>query len=96
MAALKPDVLDKLDLDQAVDDYADAYGVNPALVVPDDKVAAMREQRAKQMAAQQAAAGAPMAIDAAKTASEINPQGLRDVMNQFQGYGSPSAPFVGG
>ncbi len=96
MAALKPEILDKLDLDQAVDDYADAYGVNPALVVPDDQVAALRQQRAQQAAMQQAAAAAPVAVDAAKTASEINPQGLRDVMNQFQGYGSPSAPFVGG
>ena len=34
------------------------------------------------------------AVDSAKTASDINPQGMRDVLNMFQGYNSPSATEV--
>jgi len=94
LAALSPAVVDKVDFDQVIDDYAEAYGVNPKIVVPDADVAAIREQRAAAQQAAQSAAVAPQTVESAKTASEINVQGLRDVMNQFQGYGSPSAPFV--
>lgn len=94
MAQLRPDVLDKLNLDQAVDDYAEAYGVNPELVVPDDQVAAMRAERAQAMAAQQAAAAMPVMADTAKTVGDINGDNLRDVMGSLQGYQTPSAQFV--
>jgi hypothetical protein len=94
LAALSPAVVDKVDFDQVIDDYAEAYGVNPKIVVPDADVAAIREQRAAAQQAAQSAAVAPQTVESAKTASEIDVQGLRDVMNQFQGYGSPSAPFV--
>lgn len=94
LAALKPDVLDKVDFDQVVDDYGDMYGVNPKIIVPDAKVAEIRAQRAQQMAAQQAAAAAPVAVDAAKTASEIDTQGLQDVMAGLQGYGTVNGATV--
>ncbi len=90
MAQLKPEVLDKVNFDQAVDDYGDMYGVNPEVIVPDDQVAQMREKRAAQQNAQAAAAAAPMAVDAAKTASEIDTANLRDVTQMFQGYGTPA------
>jgi hypothetical protein len=92
LAAAKgdPSVWDKVDTDQMVDDYAEAMGINPALVVPDDQAAAVREQRAQQAAAQQAAATAPMAADAAKTVSDINVNNLRDIMSAVQGYGAPA------
>lgn len=86
LAAVRPEVLDKIDFDQVVDDYADMYGVNPSIIVPDKDVAAMREQRAKQQAAQAAAAAAPVMADTAKTASEIDPDGMRSVMQSLQGY----------
>lgn len=94
LAGLKPEVLDKVDFDQVVDDYGEMFGVNPAIIVPDDKVAEMRAERAQQMAAQQAAAAAPVMADTAKTASEINTAGMNDVMNMFAGYGSPAAVDV--
>lgn len=50
MAAMNPQVLDKLDLDEAVDQYARKLGVPAAVVVSDEKVAAIREQRAQQQA----------------------------------------------
>lgn len=90
IAQARPEVLDKLDFDQAIDDYARMYGVNPSLVVPDDKVAELRAQRAQAMQVAQAAANAPQAVESAKTASEINPQGLADVMGMFAGYNTPT------
>jgi hypothetical protein len=94
LAALSPAIIDKVDFDQVVDDYADAYGVNPKIVVPDADVAALREQRAAAQQAQMSAAVAPQAVESAKTASEINTNNLRDVMSQFTGYNTPSAGFV--
>ncbi|TIW56686.1 MAG: phage tail protein [Mesorhizobium sp.] len=62
LAAVKPDVLDKLDADEAVDIYFDYLGVPPSIVVPDDKVEAVRANRAKeQQAAKNAAAMATLA-----------------------------------
>lgn len=94
LAALKPDILDKVDFDQVVDDYGDMYGVNPKIIVPDNVVAQMRAERAQQMAAQQAAAAAPMAVDAAKTMGDTNMQGVQDVINALQGYGTVNAATV--
>ncbi|MGX1353377.1 hypothetical protein AB7M49_006998 [Bradyrhizobium elkanii] len=55
LAAVKPDVLDKLDADEVADQYGDALGVPPSIVVPDDKVKATRDARAqKQQQAEQA------------------------------------------
>jgi hypothetical protein len=95
MAAVKPDVLDKLDFDQIVDNYGDAYGVDPKIIVPDDQVAALRQQRAAAMQAQQAAATAPQVVESAKTASEIDTGNLQDVMNGLMGYNTPSPAMTG-
>ena len=68
--------------------------MNPEIVVPDDEVAKVREARAKAAQAAQAAAAAPTMADTAKTVSETDPQGLRDVMGMFQGYNSPTSTEV--
>jgi len=94
LAGLKPEVLDKVDFDQVVDDYAEMYGVNPKIIIPDDKVAALREQRAQQMAAQQAAAAVPAMADTAKTVGEVDAQGVQDVMASLQGYGTVNGAMV--
>ncbi|MBT9467209.1 MAG: phage head-tail adapter protein [Hydrogenophaga sp.] len=91
IAAVKPEVLDKIDFDQVVDDYAEMFGVNPEIVIPDERVAEIRAQRAQQMAAQQAAAAAPSMVDAAQTASEIDVDNMRNVMEGLQGYGTAPA-----
>jgi hypothetical protein len=96
LAPVKPEVLDKINFDQVVDDMADAFGVNPSLVLPDNEVAAIRQQRAAAMQAQASAATAPQVVESAKTASEINTDQLRDVMGMLQGYSSPSPAMVGG
>lgn len=96
IASLKPEVLDKIDFDQVVDDYGDAYGVNPKVIVPDSKVAEIRQQRAAAMQAQAAAATAPQVVDSARTASEINVNNLQDVLTSLQGYSNVSPAPIGG
>ena len=57
LAQVKPEVLDKFDADRWADEYSDAMGVNPDMIVPEDKVTQIRAQRQKaQQAAQQQAA----------------------------------------
>ena len=94
MAQLWPQVRHKINAMQVVDDYADAYGVNPEIVVDDDTAAAAADAEQKAMAAAQAAATAPAMAKAAKDAGDINASGLRDVMGMFQGYGSPTTTEV--
>lgn len=87
MAQLNPAVLDKINMDQVVDDYADMFGVNPSIIVDDEIVAQTRQQRAQAQQAAQAAAAVPVAADAAKTASEIDSGGLQQVLSSMTGYG---------
>jgi hypothetical protein len=95
MAAVNPAVLDKINFDQVVDDYGDAYGVNPKIIVPDDVAAGIRQQRAQAQQAAQAAATAPQVVESAKTASEIDTGNLQDVLTSLQGYSSVSpAPMA--
>ncbi len=75
LAAVKPDILDKIDFDQALDEYTDIQGLAPNIVIPDDVVARQREQRAQQQQmAQMAAAARPVqeAASAAKLLSETD------------------------
>ena len=95
IAAIKPEVLDKIDFDQVVDNYGEAYGVDPKVIVPDDQVAALRQQRAAAMQAAQSAATAPQVVESAKTASEIDTGNLQDVLTSLQGYSNVSPAPVG-
>jgi len=59
LAAAQPSVLDKLDLDQFIDEYSDSVGTSPKLVRSDDATAQIRQQRAdleRQQIQQQAVA----------------------------------------
>lgn len=89
IAAVKPEALDKIDTDQMIDRYADMLGVDPSIIVADDKVAFIRDERQKAMAAQQQAAAIPAMAAAAKDASQADLEGnnaLTNVMQQLQGY----------
>ena len=79
-------VWDKIDVDQVIDDYAEMFGVNPEIIIPDDQVAKVRQQRADAQQAQQSAMAAAELPAAAKTASEIDTQNLEDVMQRLTGY----------
>lgn len=68
VAAAKPEVLDKLDADQTIDRYAEMLGTPPDVVVDDQRVAAIRAERA---AAQQAQAEAEALAAAAPAARDF-------------------------
>lgn len=70
-----PSVLDKWDRDQTVDEYAEMTGIPPRMVVTDDQVAAIREERAKSEQLAQAAALANQASATAKNLSQSNTSG---------------------
>jgi hypothetical protein len=91
IAQMKPDVLDKFDADQFADVYAQRLGVDPSVLVADDKVAIIRQSRQEQMAQQQQMAMMqPMADAAAKIGSietdAGNSNALADVMQGLTGY----------
>jgi hypothetical protein len=93
-SGVAPTALDKLDTDQSIDAYSDMLGTDPNLIVADDQVVLIRQNRAEQQAAAQKAAMAPAAADTAKTMSETDTSGknaLTDVMGQFSGYAVPGA-----
>lgn len=58
----------KFDADQAIDEYANAVGVPPRVIVPDEEVLAKREQEAQQV---QAAQAAQMAQSTADTSQKL-------------------------
>lgn len=89
VAQFKPDVLDKFDSDQWADMYSDMLGVDPKLIVADDRVALIRQQRAQaqqqaqqaEMMQQQAAAARDLA-----SADTSGQNALTDVTRMFSGY----------
>ena len=92
MSAIWPQAADKLDPDQAVDAYSDMLGVDPSLIVADDKVALIRKAKAQQQQAAQLAAMAPAMADmagAAKDLSQADPEGLQNAASAFSGYSVP-------
>lgn len=85
-AKADPTVWDKIDTDQVIDGYTDMLGVDPQFVVPDDRVAELRQQRAQAQAEEQALA---QASEMAKAANALGNTptapgtALGDVMQQF-------------
>jgi hypothetical protein len=81
LAQVDPNVIDKLDTDQMIDEYAKAKGVPPSTIRSDDDVAALREQR--QAAAQQQQQMEQMSnmVESAKTLSETDTSGDNALTN---------------
>lgn len=82
LAAMRPDVLDKVDMDEAIDVYSDLLGAPPNIIVPDDEVEKARSARAEQQAQaaqmESMAAMAPAArqgAEAARVMSELPASG---------------------
>lgn len=87
MAAVKPEVLDKFDADQTVDEYAEMLGVPPKIVVSDDIVQATREARAEQQQQMQQMEQAAQGAQAAKVLADADTGGqnaLTDVIGGLQ------------
>jgi hypothetical protein len=62
--------MDKLDADQAIDEYGDMVGSPPSVIISDDKVEEMRAARAKQVEQQQMMEQAPGMAQAARSGAE--------------------------
>jgi hypothetical protein len=75
MAAARPEALDKIDVDETIDQYADSVGVNPKIIHSADEVEKIRKARAK--AIQEAKANEAMAqtVEGSKTLSETDTGG---------------------
>lgn len=90
IAPLNPEVLDKFDLDETVDQYARMLGVPAAIVRSDETVAAMREQRQRQeqaaaqmAAAQQMASAANQGAGALRQAAQASQMAQPDAVSQL-------------
>ena len=95
LATAKPEVFDKLNTDKMVEMYGDMLGVPSSLIVPDDQVAQIRQQRAQQQAEAQQAQNALAVANSAKTLSETdteNPNGLTRLLGSI----SPAAAAAAG
>ena len=93
VAQFKPDVLDKFDADQWADAYGDMLGVDPNMIVANDKVALIRQSRAQAMAEQ---TKANQMQQNAQTVSDLSqaqttePSALTNVIDMFSGYNTPN------
>lgn len=75
LARVNPEIFDKLDTDQMVDELAQRMGVPASIIRSDEQVAAIRQQRAEAQAAQQAQAVAMMQAEQAAKLGGISTQG---------------------
>lgn len=75
LAAVSPEVLDKIDADQVVDIYGDIVSVPPGIIRPDDAVSEIRSQRAE---AQAQAAKTEQMATAAGAAKQLSETKLED------------------
>jgi hypothetical protein len=72
LAAVWPSCVDKVDADQAIDEYADMTGLPPKIVRSDEDVKPMRLARQQQEQAAQMAAAAPAANQAAQATQTLS------------------------
>lgn len=70
MAAVDPNVMDNLNVDVALNEYAQDLGTPPTIMRSADQVTAIRTQKAKAAQAQQQSAQSLAAVQGAKTLSE--------------------------
>lgn len=90
LAGARPDVLDKVDIDKAIDVYADITGVDPEIVRSDDEVAEIRLQRAQAEAAQAQMAQMQQAAQGAKLLSEADTGSDNALTRLLAGAGVPA------
>jgi len=84
-AAVNPAVLDKIDQDRATEVYADMLNAPPDMIRDAEAVAAIRAQRAQQIAAEKAMELAPTAVSGAKVLSETETGAGQNALAQMAG-----------
>lgn len=94
VAQMRPEVLDKVDVDSWADAYGDMLGVDPDLIVPTDQVVMIRQQRAEQQAQQQQMEQAAQMAQAGANLGKVRtdqPNAASDILNMVSGYQTPAA-----
>jgi hypothetical protein len=91
-AQVNPQIVDKFDFDQAVDEYAEMTGVPPRIVVPDEMVNAIRQKRAAAQEAAQQATTMKDASTAAKNLSQSDTEGKNALTDMLKGVSSGQNP----
>lgn len=84
LAALNPEAIDKVDMDQSIDEYSTLVGAPPTIIRSDDAVAALRNERAKQQQMAQAAALAQQSSQTAKNLGQT-PMGESNALEEIVG-----------
>lgn len=88
LAQIKPDVLDKVDSDRWVEEYADRLGIDPDQIVPGEEVALIRQKRNEANAAKEQALMMEQQAGTAKALSETAVGGpQRSALDALTGYG---------
>ena len=72
MAQLNPGSIEKFDAEEAIDQYAQAIGTPPTLVVPDEVLAQRRQARAEEQQQADALAATQEVANIAKTGAEVS------------------------
>lgn len=88
MSGIMPEVLDKIDGDKAVEEYAEMLGVTPKIVRSEEDVAQIRQIRVQQEEAKRQLELLSGGVDSAKTLSETDTEGknaLTDLANTLEG-----------
>lgn len=75
LAGVNPGVLDKVNMDEAIDEYAELVMLPPRIVRSDEEVAAIRAAREEQAANAQAAAALPQMAQTASLLSKADTSG---------------------
>jgi hypothetical protein len=98
LAAAKPEVLDKLDFDEMLDQYNDTLGTSPDFLRTDEEVSQIRAQRAQAAAeAKRQEMAAQTGLDMAKSAhllaqTDVNGTSALNRLLQTQGGGGAPLP----
>lgn len=75
VSTFQPDALDKLDVDELIDEYAKIVGVPPNIIRPDEVVQAIREARQQAIAQQQQAEQLKLTAGATKDLASVDTSG---------------------
>jgi hypothetical protein len=88
LVAVQPNIMDNIDTDEAVQDYGRRLRINPKLIRSDKDIAALRADKAKAAASQQALDATPGMAKAGKTLSETQVGGGMNALQYALGGGT--------
>lgn len=90
VSAVNPGVLDNIDFDEMIDEYADLLGIPAKIIVPYAKVLQLRSQRSKQQQAQAAMQTSMAAAQGAQTLSQTDVGGGINALQAMLGNAGAS------